>query len=97
VYGKLYVFLMKPIQIVLDEELVSLVDTFAKQRKQTRSAFVREALAETLKRMKRAAAVEAIVESYRKHPLTKEERAEIRAMDRATARSMRQLDKEDPW
>ena len=88
---------MRPVQLVLDEALLERVDHFARRRKVTRSAFLREALTETLDRLQIAEQVEAIREAHRAMPETKEERATARALQRSQGRLLRRLATGERW
>jgi metal-responsive CopG/Arc/MetJ family transcriptional regulator len=64
---------MQTIQVVLDEELLRAADTAAKRVRVNRSALIREALREHLKRMRTQELEEREREGYRKHPDTGED------------------------
>jgi metal-responsive CopG/Arc/MetJ family transcriptional regulator len=64
---------METIQIVLDKKLLTATDRAARRRKVNRSALVREALREHLRRLEIRAMEEREIEGYRKNPQTEEE------------------------
>jgi metal-responsive CopG/Arc/MetJ family transcriptional regulator len=59
---------METVQIVLEKELLQAADRAARQRKQNRSALVREALREHLNRLDQMAMEERDRQGYRKLP-----------------------------
>ena len=64
---------MKTIQMTIDEPLLAQVDRVASARKTTRSAFIREALLASLRRLELQAMEERHREAYTKLPFTSEE------------------------
>jgi len=64
---------METIQIVLDKKLLHAADVAARQTKQNRSALVREALREHLRRMELRAQEERDREGYLRQPRTQAE------------------------
>jgi metal-responsive CopG/Arc/MetJ family transcriptional regulator len=59
---------MKPIQVVMDEELLREVDREAKRAKTKRSALIREAIREHLKRRRVRELEERHRAGYERHP-----------------------------
>lgn len=59
---------METVQIVLDTKLLRAADRAARQRKQNRSALVREALREHLRRLEMLTLEERDREGYMKEP-----------------------------
>ena len=59
---------METVQIVLDKALLQAADRAAKKTRQNRSALVRVALREHLRKLEIAAMEERDREGYRKHP-----------------------------
>lgn len=59
---------MATIQVVLDEGLVRAADQAARKRRQNRSALIRDALREHLKRLRMREAEERDRQGYREHP-----------------------------
>jgi len=64
---------METVQIVLDKNLLLAVDQAARRTKQNRSAFVREALREHLRRMEVLALEERDREGYARQPQNQDE------------------------
>jgi metal-responsive CopG/Arc/MetJ family transcriptional regulator len=64
---------METVQIVLDKKLLRATDQAARQMKQNRSALVREALREHLRRLETRAWEERDREGYSRQPQTPEE------------------------
>jgi metal-responsive CopG/Arc/MetJ family transcriptional regulator len=64
---------MKTIQMTMDEDLLRMVDQATEKLNVTRSAFIREALEQILKRMKAQELEEKHREGYRKHPIKRRE------------------------
>jgi metal-responsive CopG/Arc/MetJ family transcriptional regulator len=64
---------METIQIVLDKSLLRAADRAARSRKQNRSALVRDALREHLRRLETAAKEERDRQGYLKQPQLVEE------------------------
>ncbi len=64
---------METVQIVLDKKLLVAADRAAKRSKVNRSALVREALREHLRRMELQAKEDRDREGYLKQPQTKDE------------------------
>jgi metal-responsive CopG/Arc/MetJ family transcriptional regulator len=73
---------MKTIQIVLEKELLKAADRAARLTKRNRSALVREALQEHLRRLEVLAQEECDREGYRRHPRA---RGESRAWEAEAA------------
>jgi metal-responsive CopG/Arc/MetJ family transcriptional regulator len=73
---------METVQIVLDKALLRAADRAAKKTRQNRSALVRVALREHLKKLEIAAMEERDREGYRKHP---EDIAEVLAWEQVAA------------
>ena len=69
---------METVQIVLDKALLRAADRAAKKTRQNRSALVRVALREHLRKLEIAAMEERDREGYRKHP---EDIAEVLAWE----------------
>jgi metal-responsive CopG/Arc/MetJ family transcriptional regulator len=65
---------METVQIVLDRKLLTATDRAARRRKVNRSALVREALREHLRRMEIQALEECDREGYLRQPQSDEER-----------------------
>jgi metal-responsive CopG/Arc/MetJ family transcriptional regulator len=61
---------METIQIVLDKELLRATDQAARRTKQNRSALVREALREHLRKLEVRALEKRDREGYSRHPAT---------------------------
>jgi len=64
---------METVQIVLDKKLLVAADRAARRSKVNRSALVREALREHLRRMEMQAKEDRDREGYRSRPQTKDE------------------------
>ena len=64
---------METIQVVLDKKLLQATDKAARRTKLNRSALVREALREHLRRLERRALEERDRQGYLKHPQTRDE------------------------
>jgi metal-responsive CopG/Arc/MetJ family transcriptional regulator len=64
---------METVQIVLDKSLLHAADRAARRTRQNRSALVRDALREHLRKMEITAMEQQEAEGYRKHPSTREE------------------------
>jgi metal-responsive CopG/Arc/MetJ family transcriptional regulator len=73
---------METVQIVLDKALLQAADRAAKKTQQNRSALVRVALREHLRKLEIAAMEERDREGYRKHP---EDLAEVLAWEQVAA------------
>jgi metal-responsive CopG/Arc/MetJ family transcriptional regulator len=73
---------METVQIVLDKALLQEADRAAKKTRQNRSALVRVALREHLRKLEIAAMEERDREGYRKHP---EDLAEVLAWEQVAA------------
>jgi metal-responsive CopG/Arc/MetJ family transcriptional regulator len=73
---------METVQIVLDKPLLQAADRAAKKTRQNRSALVRAALREHLRKLEIAAMEERDREGYRKHP---EDLAEALAWEQVAA------------
>jgi metal-responsive CopG/Arc/MetJ family transcriptional regulator len=61
---------MQIIQIVLDKKLLDAADLAAKRTRRNRSAFVRDALREHLRRLELRASEERDRQGYSRHPRT---------------------------
>jgi metal-responsive CopG/Arc/MetJ family transcriptional regulator len=61
---------METVQIVLDKKLLQAADKAARRTKQNRSALVRDALREHLRRLEIRVLEERDREGYRRHPQT---------------------------
>ena len=81
---------MKPIQLVIDEELLTQVDRRARERRVSRSAFIRDTLVEAFRRLRYQELAEQERLAYARKPVTVSERRAVRHMqregDRAIAR-----------
>jgi metal-responsive CopG/Arc/MetJ family transcriptional regulator len=88
---------MKTVQIVLDEELLAELDRVARKRRASRSAFIRESVAQTLSALRIREQVEAERRAYLRRPQTADERAALRTLSRAQDRVLAQLGKKDRW
>jgi metal-responsive CopG/Arc/MetJ family transcriptional regulator len=66
---------METIQIVLDKGLLQATDRAARRMKQNRSALVREALRDHLKRLEVRSSEERDREGYARHPQARDESA----------------------
>jgi len=64
---------METVQIVLDKKLLQATDRVARRVKLNRSALVREALREHLRRLEVRASEERDREGYSRHPQTRDE------------------------
>jgi metal-responsive CopG/Arc/MetJ family transcriptional regulator len=64
---------METVQIVLDKELLHATDQAARLTRQNRSAFVREALQEHLRRIDARACEERDRQGYLRQPQTRDE------------------------
>jgi metal-responsive CopG/Arc/MetJ family transcriptional regulator len=64
---------METVQIVLDKSLLRAADRAARTRKQNRSALVRDALREHLRRLAVAAQEDQDRQGYAKQPLLRDE------------------------
>lgn len=64
---------METVQIVLDEELLAAADRAALRTRRNRSALVRDALREHLKRLEILASEERDRAGYKKHPQQSDE------------------------
>jgi len=64
---------METVQIVLDKKLLQATDRVARRVKLNRSALVREALREHLRRLEVRASEERDREGYLRHPQTRDE------------------------
>jgi metal-responsive CopG/Arc/MetJ family transcriptional regulator len=88
---------MKTVQIVLDEDLLAEVDSVARKRRSSRSAFIRESVAQTLAALRMRSLVEAERRAYRQHPQSADERAAFRGLSAAQDRVLAGLGKKDRW
>jgi metal-responsive CopG/Arc/MetJ family transcriptional regulator len=73
---------METVQIVLDKSLLKAADRAARLTRQNRSALIRNALREHLRKLEIAAMEERDREGYRKHP---EDLAEVLAWEQVAA------------
>jgi len=64
---------METVQIVLDAELLKAADSAARRTKRNRSALVRDALREHLKRLEILASEERDQKGYTQHPQAQDE------------------------
>jgi metal-responsive CopG/Arc/MetJ family transcriptional regulator len=64
---------METVQIVLDKSLLRAADRAARSKKQNRSALVRDALREHLRRLEIAAKEVRDRDGYTRHPQSKDE------------------------
>ncbi len=60
---------MKTIQMTIDEPLLAEVDRASREQHTTRSAFIREALEDKLRRYRKAELEKQDAEGYAKHPV----------------------------
>ena len=88
---------MKAVQIVLDEDLLAEVDRAARKRRSSRSAFIRESVAQTLAALSMQELVASERRAYRRRPQTADERAAFRALSGAQDRVLAELGKKDRW
>lgn len=88
---------MKPVQVVLDADLLEQLDQQARRRRLSRSAFLRQVVAESLQRLRMAELVEADRKAWAKHPESREEQATARALMRAQASVLGKLSREERW
>ena len=88
---------MKPVQVVLDAELLEQLDQHARRRHLSRSAFLRQVVAESLQRLRMAELVEADRDAWAKHPETAGERATARMLTRSQASVMGKLSRAERW
>jgi len=70
---------MEIVQIVLDKRLLQAADQAARRTKKNRSALVRDALREHLRRLELRAREERDRDGYMRQPKTREERPEWEA------------------
>src|SRR5438876_1034392 len=78
---------VRPIQIVMDEDLLVDLDRSARRKRQSRSAFIRSAVAEVLRRQHYLELAERERLAYARKPVTPAERAGVRRMQRGSDRS----------
>lgn len=64
---------METVQIVLDKPLLRAADRAARSARQNRSALIRDALREHLRRLEIVAMEKREAEGYRRHPSTQDE------------------------
>jgi metal-responsive CopG/Arc/MetJ family transcriptional regulator len=64
---------MKPVQILMDEELLAEVDKEARRVRSDRSKLVRAALVRHLKELQQARLEREHIEGYRKRPVRKKD------------------------
>lgn len=67
------IHIMETIQVVLDKKLLHAADQAARRTKRNRSALVREALREHLRRLEMQAGEERDREGYRRRPQARQE------------------------
>jgi metal-responsive CopG/Arc/MetJ family transcriptional regulator len=90
-------YIMKAIQIVVDEELLERVDRAARRRKSSRSATIRRLVGIGLEQEALAALALAEARAYRRKPETAEERAATRSLARSQQRVLDDLAKKERW
>ncbi|MBI3182823.1 MAG: ribbon-helix-helix protein, CopG family [Myxococcales bacterium] len=88
---------MKPVQIVMDEQLLARLDRAARRRKLSRSAFIRQSVEAALSSDQLQALVEAERQAYRKQPLSAAERAAFRELSKAQERVLQGLSRGERW
>ncbi len=88
---------MKAVQIVLDEDLLAQVDRVVRKRRLSRSAFVRDSVAQTLGALHMDDLVQAERRAYSRRPRTADERAAARALSDAQDQVLLELEKTDRW
>jgi metal-responsive CopG/Arc/MetJ family transcriptional regulator len=88
---------MKPVQIVLDADLLSRLDRAARKHKLSRSRYVRDSLEAVLRAEHIRDLAEAERQAYARKPLTAAERATDRVLSRAQDKVLQRLAREDPW
>lgn len=88
---------MKPVQVVLDEEMIRRIDRRARKVGVSRSAFIRDALEQILRgeRLDELSAQERA--AYQARPLTNDEQSAARALRGAQDRVLARLDDEGRW
>lgn len=64
---------MRTVQMTLEDDLVEAVDSAARQRNQSRSAFTRDALQTALEKLAEQAREQQRREGYLKHPVRSDE------------------------
>jgi len=64
---------MKTIQITIEDTLLEKLDEFLDGQSRARSAFIRDAIATTLRKKKHELLLEQDAEGYRLHPETEDE------------------------
>lgn len=84
---------MKTVQVVFDEELLAQLDRLARQRRLSRSAFIRRCLDEALEAMRVRELEEHEAAAYRARPPTA---AEARSQ-RALGKSQRSVLESESW
>jgi metal-responsive CopG/Arc/MetJ family transcriptional regulator len=88
---------MKPIQVVVDEDLLARVDRSAKRLKISRSAAIRRFVEVGLEQEAMAGLAQKEAEAYARTPETREERAAFRSLERSQQRVMKELSRGDRW
>ena len=90
---------MKVIQIVVEEAMLGRIDTLAKRRGLSRSAFIRSALEAKLVDERIAVLVDAERSAYAKHPPSAAERAAFEALSEGQDRALALLaaEEEEEW
>jgi metal-responsive CopG/Arc/MetJ family transcriptional regulator len=89
--------IMKPVQIVLDAELLVRIDRAARKRRLSRSGYVRESLEAVLRAQRIRELVEAERLAYARKPPTADERAAARSLSKGQDRLLARLAREDSW
>lgn len=85
-HSNLYNSVMKPIQIVMDDKLLVQLDQLARRAKLSRSAFIREAVVEAVRRQRNLDLHERERAGYAAKPVTAEERQTRRSLQRDSDR-----------
>jgi len=88
---------MKPVQIMLNEDLLGRLDRVARKRHLSRSAFIRRSLEAALEAEQTRELIEAERRGYAAHPVAVEEERGYRSLAKAQEAVLARLSKEDPW
>jgi metal-responsive CopG/Arc/MetJ family transcriptional regulator len=88
---------MKAIQIVVGEDLLKRVDRSARRLKSSRSAAIRRLLELGLENEALSALAKAEAKAYRRRPVSKRERGDMRVLEVSQARVLDDLARMDPW
>lgn len=88
---------MKPVQVVLDEGLITRIDRRARREGVSRSAFIRSSLEKILRAEQLAELSAKERTAYGRRPATQEEKSATGALAAAQDRVLAQLDEEDRW